>query len=212
MAVCEQVMLTITEEEIRTVEEATCHQSKSTAWFVQRAGRITASVMKHVCVTDPGNPSQSLIQRIFYPEINNFSSKVTKWGCEHETSARSAYANIMKNVYSGFVCKESGLIISITYPFIGASPDGNIQCECCTGIGVLEVKCPYCVRDVEPSSVPYIQDDGNLLKTYMYYYQVQTQLFVCSADYADFVVATFRDGNASHRPCLSCSNSKYKYH
>ena len=31
MAVCEQVMLTITEEEIRTVEEATRHQSKSTA-------------------------------------------------------------------------------------------------------------------------------------------------------------------------------------
>ena len=100
----------------------------------------------------------------------------------------------MKDIHSGFVCKESGLIISITYPFIGVSPDGNIQCECCTGIGVLEVKCPYCVRDVEPSSAPYIQDDGNLLKTHMYYYQVQTQLFVCSAD---FVVATFRDGNAS---------------
>ena len=132
-----------------------------------------------------------LIRRICYPEINNFSSKATKWGCEHETSA---YVDIMKDVHSGFVCKESGLIISITYPFIGASPDGNIQCECCTGIGVLEVKCPYCVCDVEPSSVPYIQDDGNLLKTHMYYYQVQTQLFVCSAD---FVIATFRDGNAS---------------
>jgi len=26
-----------------------------------------------------------------------------------------------------------------------------------------------------------------------YYYQMQTQLFVCSADYADFVVATFGD-------------------
>ena len=45
----------------------------------------------------------------------------------------------MKDVHSGFVCKESGLIISITYPFIGASLDGNIQCECCIGIGVLEV-------------------------------------------------------------------------
>ena len=135
-----------------------------------------------------------LIRRICYPEINNFSSKATKWGCEHETSA---YVDIMKDVHSGFVCKESGLIISITYPFIGASPDGIIQCECCTGIGVLEVKCPYCVRDVEPSSAPYIQDDGNLLKTHMCYYQVQTQLFVCSADYADFVIVTFRDSNAS---------------
>ena len=27
---------------------------------------------------------------------------------------------------------------------------------------------PYCVRDVEPSSAPYIQDDGNILKTHMY--------------------------------------------
>ena len=74
--------------------------------------------MKHVCVTDPGNPSQSLIRRICYPEIHNFSSKATKWGCEHETSARSAYTDIMKDVHSGFVCKESGLAISITYPFI----------------------------------------------------------------------------------------------
>ena len=132
-----------------------------------------------------------LIRRICYPEINNFSSKATKWGCEHETSA---YVDIMKDVHSGFVCKESGLIISITYPFIGASPDGIIQCECCTGIGVLEVKCPYCIHDVEPSSAPSIQDDGNLLKTHMCSYQVQTQLFVCSAD---FVIVTFRDGNAS---------------
>jgi len=73
--------------------------------------------MKHVCATDPGNPSQRLIRRICYPEINKFFSKATKWGCE------SAYADIMKDVHSGFACKESGLIVSIEYPFIGARPD-----------------------------------------------------------------------------------------
>jgi len=97
----------------------------------------------------------------------------------------------MKDVHSGR--KESGLIVSVEYPFIGASPDGNVQCECSTGIGVLKVKCPYCVCKGEPSLSPYIQDDGDVLKTHMYYYQVQTQLFVCSAEYADFVVATFHD-------------------
>ena len=96
----------------------------------------------------------------------------------------------------GIVCEESGLIVSIKHPFIGANPDGHIQCECCTGKGVLEVKCPYCVRDGEPSSAPYIQD-GKLLTTHAYYYQVQTQLFVCSADYADFVVASFRDSDVN---------------
>ena len=31
-------------------------QNKNSAWYSQRAGRITASVMKSVCVSDPGNP------------------------------------------------------------------------------------------------------------------------------------------------------------
>ena len=78
MAVCEKVTLTITDDEIKTIEAATCHQSKSTAWFVQRASRITVSVMKNVCDTDPGNPSESLICRICYPEMNQFFTKVTK--------------------------------------------------------------------------------------------------------------------------------------
>ena len=91
--------------------------------------------MKHVCATDPGNPSQSLINRICYPEMNRFFSNATNWGCEHEDSVRSAYANIMKDVHSGFVCKESGLIVSNEHSFIGASPDGHIQCECCTERG-----------------------------------------------------------------------------
>jgi len=79
LAVCEQVNLTISHEQIRIIEAETCEQSKSTAWFTQRAGRITASVMKQICATDPGNPSQSLIHRICYPELNKFFfSKVTK--------------------------------------------------------------------------------------------------------------------------------------
>ena len=118
-------------------------------------------------------------------------------GCDHEDLTKSAYVDNMKDVHNGFVCKGSGLVVSCTHPFIGASPDGSIQCECCTGIGVLEVKCPYCVRDGEPSSAPYIQDDGTLTRTHTYYYQVQTQLLVCSADYADFAVATFCGGNVN---------------
>ena len=43
LSVSEQVSLTITDKEVDTIEEATRHQSKSTAWFAQRAGRKTAS-------------------------------------------------------------------------------------------------------------------------------------------------------------------------
>ena len=37
-----------------------------------------------------------------------------------------------------------GLVLS--YPFLGASPDGLVLCECC-GTGALELKCPYSPRD-----------------------------------------------------------------
>lgn len=44
IAVCEQVTLTMSEDEIIKIEAATNDQSKTTAWFIQRAGRITASI------------------------------------------------------------------------------------------------------------------------------------------------------------------------
>jgi len=103
----------------------------------------------------------------------------------------------MKGVHKGFLCKDSGLVVSSEHPLIGASPDGGIEYECSPGIGVLEVKCRYCIRDGEPSSASYVQDDGTLTRTHTYYYQVQTQLLVCSANYVNFVVATVYDGNVN---------------
>lgn len=135
-------------------------------------------MMKQICATDPGNPAQSVIHCICYPDANKFSSQATKWGCEHETLAKSAYVDFMKDAHCGFDFKVSGVVLSSTHPFIGASSDGVIQCECCRGAGVLEIKCPYCVCDGEPSSAPYFCN-GTLLRSHKYYYQVQTQLFAC---------------------------------
>ena len=69
------------------VEKAIRSQSQSKLWFKYRAGRITASRMKAVCRIDAGNPAQSLIKSICYPEAFSFSTKATKWGCKHEKVA-----------------------------------------------------------------------------------------------------------------------------
>jgi len=37
---------------------------------------------------------------------------------------------------------DSGLIINPQWPYIGASPDGIVDCKCCTK-RVFEIKCPY---------------------------------------------------------------------
>ena len=77
-------------------------------------------------------------------------------------------------------------IINPDVPFIGASPDGMVSCDCC-GQNVIEIKCPFCVKD---STFDDIDDKTFYLKRgnddqlkldvkHQYYYQVQTQLGVC---------------------------------
>jgi len=47
LAVCVQVAVIITDDDIKTIEVATHHQSKSTAWFAQILGSFCHE--EHVC-------------------------------------------------------------------------------------------------------------------------------------------------------------------
>ena len=108
------------------------------------------------------------------------------------------YVKHVNDMHTNFSVSESGLHIYPGHPHLGATPDGLIECTCCEGKGVLEVKCPFCKKDqtVEEAS----QDkrfclhevNGQLLlkEDHQYYYQVQTQIFITQRKYCDFVVWT----------------------
>ena len=71
-----------------------------------------------------------------------------------------------------------------------------VECNCC-GKGTVEVKCPYCVRDKEiPECLEKVSCKENvarkiqLRKSHQYYYQIQTQAFVCNVNYCDSVIWT----------------------
>jgi len=94
---------------------------------------------------------------------------------------------------------ESGLFLNPKWPYLGASPDGIVTCRCCTQ-GVVEIKCPFCHRNDAVAELSHdvqfcLKKSSNtclfLDHAHVYYYQVQTQMFVCEADYCDFVVCTF---------------------
>ena len=155
--------------------------------------------MKAVCHTDAAKPSQSLIKGICYPEAFKFTSKATTWGCCHEKEAREVYLRACKSQHTDFCVTECGFFINTQWTYIGASPDGIINCTC-HGKGVLEIKCPFCHHETsiqtaatEDSKFCLKLSDGKLHldQSHAYYYQVQTQLFVCNLDYADFCVCTF---------------------
>ena len=93
------------------------------------------------------------------------------------------------------------MYINPKWPFIGASPDGIVKCDCCAE-GVVEIKCPYKHRE---STIEYaavndkqfcLTTQGDLLhfsQSHEYYYQMQTQIFVCDVEYRDFCVFTFNE-------------------
>ena len=100
-------------------------------------------------------------------------------------------------MHAHFSLFDSGLVLNPEWPFLGASPDGTVHCDCC-GSGVVEIKCPYCHR--HDSALEYqscLVDNGDHLqldRSHAYYYQVQTQIFVSNIDYCDFCVCTFPSG------------------
>ena len=196
--------LKVSKNQSAFAEKETREQSKNDKWFKLRCGRITASRLRAVLHTNPSKPSKSLIKQICYPEAFRFSSKATCWGCDHEKKAQQLYVKVMSSRHENFQVRDSGLIISTQHPYLGASPDGIISCDCC-GIGVNEIKCPYCKKDksideaVEDKRFCVQSVDGNLKldRNHTYYYQMQQQLQICREEmecqYGDFVVWTQKE-------------------
>ena len=189
---CQGIKIDITQKEADLIECKTREQSKSKVWFKYRAGRITASRMKAACRTKLDNPSRSLIKAICYPESALFATKATNWGCEHEQCARDEYVKYTSQNHDNFKIEQAGLFINPTHPHLGASPDGVVTCDCC-GCGVLEIKCPYCIKDLTASEHKCLSDTGTgprLSRTHQYFYQIQTQIFICEKEFCDFVLWT----------------------
>lgn len=199
----EAVDVNISENDIELIEMQTRGQNKNKNWFLFRAGRITASKLKDVCVTDISKPSLSLLKAICYPLESAFKSAATEWGIAHEEAALTKYKQSYYD-HRDVSVEQCGLVINSDYPFMGASPDGLVSCQCC-GNGVVEIKCPYNFRSTDVmeyvSSRESCFTEGpeiQLKKDHRYYYQVQAQMHICEVEYCNFVVCTFPSGV----PCI----------
>ena len=118
-----------------------------------------------------------------------------RFGCQHERDARATYIAVQEQQHSNWATKEAGFCINPSYPFIGASPDGWVECLCC-GKGLVEIKCPLCLegKKIENMGSNFClgKNAGDVVSTlkrdHAYYYQVQVQMHVSGRRYCDFVV------------------------
>ena len=199
---CNTIKLETCHEEIENLEIATREQSKSNLWFQFRAGRITASKMKAVTRTDPSYPAESLIKSVCYPVEYRFETEATKWGTNHEkTAVQSLLCKLKEDGHENVCVENCGVFVSEEYPFIGASPDSIVSCECC-GKQLVEVKCPFTKRndilkDIKHDKAFFLkEDDSGELKLdseHEYFYQIQTQMGVTKVESCLFVVWTSVD-------------------
>ncbi|KAK2139972.1 hypothetical protein LSH36_1521g00006 [Paralvinella palmiformis] len=70
------------------------------------------------------------------PQGISIHDKGYQWGCEHEDGACGLYKVLRQLDHANFSISTSGFCISTQHPYIGASPDGFVTCDCC-GVGIL---------------------------------------------------------------------------
>lgn len=182
----------VTNDEAVHIERNTRDQNTCDTWHNERKKRITASNFGRIMIR-----KSALTQKFIDSIINTraFTSQSTGYGIANEKVARNMYRKKTKNHVH-----ECGLVINPKFPCIGATPDGKI-CENGES-GILEIKCPFSVRDNTISEAVtarpdfFLESDGlvmTLKKTHAYWYQVQGQLLITGAKFCDFVTYTRKD-------------------
>lgn len=139
---CETVkdIAAVTKEQADIISTHTKQQHKSSAWYGVRAGRVTASAMHAVVVFNIEKPAVSTVRKLCYPTAL-LTTQDTRWGIEHEETARSAFQAKQAPHHTDLKIEQCGFCINPGFPEVGASPDGLLHCICC-GKGCLEIKCP----------------------------------------------------------------------
>ena len=157
--------------------------------------------MYAACHTSIDNHSKSLVNSICNPNAT-FSNVHTEFGIKNEQSARQVYLKAQLKDHPHMQIKNCGLLTSPSFPFLGASPDGIIICDCgkCDGGGCLEIKCLSKFRKCSIKEVMsydktfflYDNEEGQLLlkEDHPHYYQCQSQIFLSNSSFCDFVVWT----------------------
>ena len=152
--------LKMTSDIIVYVKEATRNQLLCGLWYKVRVGCITGSTLHQVFHARDKTPSLSLILNICVEKNIQIKGPAIKWGRENEVNALNLYnlihsdSNAVSNskplsdifIHQNLKVEKLGLCIDYEKPWYAASPDGAVYCICC-GHGVLEIKCPFSLKD-----------------------------------------------------------------
>ncbi|XP_078655658.1 uncharacterized protein LOC144902231 [Branchiostoma floridae x Branchiostoma belcheri] len=191
-----------TTEQVATVELQTRGQAENKQWATFRSGMITASILKSVVTRNNtlhdetstlSKDPQPMIKTVMgYTQLDPNNPNL-KYGRLLEPVARDKYTALQEKRHKNLKVAECGLFVHPQKVFLGATPDGLVECDCC-GEGLLEVKCPRTAATEQPADdntkFLHLSEDGiiQLNKNHAYYFQVQAQMGVTGRRWCDFYV------------------------
>ena len=170
--------------------KVTKKQRLSDKWMLYRAGRITASNCKKAFILNVSKPAKSTIESIM--QYKTAKGKEINYGKKMEETAFKCYVNELSKKHEALRVETTGLHINHEFPFLGASPDGIVTCDCCEK-RLLEIKCPFKFQKgldgwkSNDKTMP-INENNEMNIDHEYYYQIQLQMLVTDIKYCDFYV------------------------
>jgi putative phage-type endonuclease len=155
-------------------------EQRSPEWFAARKGRITGSSVGAILGLSPFAKPDDIMRRMVRDYHNadpEFKGNVaTEWGTYHEPGAITEY-----EMFTGRTVEPASFYM--WEDWLGASPDGFVGEH-----GLIEVKCPFGLRDLMP---PVLFKTAKMQAHY--YAQMQIQMFVTNRQWCDFWQWTPRD-------------------
>ncbi|XP_046567599.1 uncharacterized protein LOC124275939 [Haliotis rubra] len=151
-------------DDITYIEHETTGQSENPTWSVMRKGMVTTSNFKRVCTRadsfeknnniDCSNLVKCLLHDSRSIDNSNVPSSIV-WGRKKESKAKEMYKQIERRRHKKLSVKIKGLLIDKENPFLGTSVDGTVECQCKENHQnkLLEIKCPWALRDCDPKTV-----------------------------------------------------------
>ena len=154
----------VTEDEAKFLQKATTLQSQCLTWHKHRKGRVTASYFHdvyHYMVNGQCYPTSLMKRSMQYTDVPDVGA--WRWGRENKDKACQEYISNIIAKHHALVVTTSGLVISPKCPFLGASPDGVVNCEC-HGCSLLEIKCSYKYCNQQQTAEIALSDSSYFLK------------------------------------------------
>ena len=168
-------------------------------WHEERRKRLTASnvgkIAKRRVTTKVGSSVQQLLNTKFQ------GNSATNWGIFREEDSNKEHLRIRRESSPNISISKCGLVVSVTNPWLGASPDGLVHDPTSDPPdGLVEFKNPYTARNMTlDEAVSTVKSfclcygstqELRLKDKHDYYYQMQCAMYCTNRKWCDFVVLT----------------------